>query len=186
MLNAGLDVVGGSICEPGRPRVITEAAVCWLMTCDAGRARVVDARGGDVLVASSSAACSVLALLLVMRSSGIARGPPASAALLIARLCEATLCELVVRDGITGPPGAIGPPTLGDCGSLLDPDRFKPDSGMGIFDGLVEGAGGTEAAAGVPVKAASDCALALSASASSSFSFSLSLEIADIVDIVRA
>lgn len=181
MLNAGLDDVGGSICEPGRPRVITEAAVCWLMICDAGRGRVVEARGGDVLLASSEAS-SARALLLVMRSSGIERDPAASAALLIARLCEATLRELVVREGMTGPPGAKGPPTLGDCGNLLDPDRFKPDSGMGIFDGLVDGAGGAEEAGGVPVKAAKDCALAVSASASSYFS--LSFEIADIADIV--
>ena len=169
-----MEDVGGSICDAGRPRDITEAAVCCPMTCDAGRDRVAWARGGDVLLGSSDA-CSACALLLVTRSSGMERAA-ASDKLLIPRLCVVVLRELVVREGITGAPGIVGPPALGDCGSLLEPVRLRPDSGSGILDGLE----------GVPVRAASESARAASASVSSSLSVSLDmLRICISLDILR-
>jgi hypothetical protein len=83
------------------------------------------------------------------------RDAAVSVAVLIARLWLLIFRELVVRDGMTGAP------TLGDCGNLLDPVRFKLESGMAGFEGL---------AGGVPVRAARDCARAASASTSSSLS----------------
>ena len=83
------------------------------------------------------------------------RDAAVSVMVLTARLWLLILRELVVRDGITGAP------TLGDCGNLLDPVRFKPDSGMAGFEGL---------AGGVPVKAARLRARAAAASTSSSLS----------------
>lgn len=114
---------------------------------------MVGARGGEVLVASSGVR-SAWALLRVMRSSGMLRVAVWSTELLMVRLCVvAILRELVVREGMTGAPGAAGPANRGDCGSLLDPVRLRPDSGTGILDGLVER---------VPVRAANESALAVS------------------------
>lgn len=120
---------------------------------------MADERGGDVLLASSATG-SACALLRVIRSSGMLRDAAVSVMVLIVRLWLLILRELVVRDGMTGAP------TLGDCGSLLDPFRFKPGSGMAGFEGL---------AGGVPVKAARLCARAASASTISSLSLEVLL-----------
>lgn len=79
-------------------------------------------------------------------SSAIVRGVELIEAL-VTRLWLLVLRLLLALEGITGPP------TLGDCGNLLEPDLFNPDSGIASLDGLTDG---------VPSRAANDCDLATS------------------------
>jgi len=153
---------GAMICDVGRARPVAVARGgdgCCAATCEPGRPRdsMEDRGEGGGALDSDLWSASGVALALMIDDLFPAIDVPAVtlSALPMLRVWTWLTLVLVVRDGIAGPPAR------GDCGSLVETARCRPDEDMAGCEG-VEGTS--------PVNAASDCALAASKSASVSSS----------------